>query len=951
MKQQKFNLDRLILSHSSNDLLQCCLTSNALESVNFVDGYKRLGQQNETFLSELFMSLRKNPQLIAHCLINGEKTSSETIVQVCHIVMSSLYSNCILNEDKLVALHLLKELFNFQLVQSENPRRLIRHGSCAFSKIYKLFCEQIIDGRIFLTAALHDGVMHLLAEDDLLLEIDPNKAVIRIAPQERLKHFGQEGTPSYDANLQKYRQWIISKLTFAAMKFIKGIQENIYCFPQSIALLVKHFYNSFIRSKKIEPREIEAICADIIFEFFICPAIINPDVYGITDAHISQNARFNLMQVAQIIQLLAMPRSDENDPKFNDLYSKFERDSLFKVFNEILEKKNKESVQENNFGGLIRSWFLISDIELKVFIQFLQGLKQELQTQSKHKMLSDLLERIPEKLFIEDANKLTKKLSGLQHNASPNPSENHSTRTKKGILNRVTRRGKFHEVQKNHSDEASGSNFNNDNNHESVQITEVIMIPFIYNQDVNFVGMLSEEKVLEMEQQKRHTKVRMNLDMLMTENANTTNANETAIEKRTRFFLSQDQESIGTSDNLEAISEAASNHSVDLENETDNMSDMGSTNVISGRGISNVNASNANETAIEKRTRFFLLQDQESIGTSDNLEAISEAASNHSVDLENENDNMSDMVSANVSSGRGTPNVSGRDTPSSHSPNHSNSQSSDEEVETLENAERAQSNLVQPSRELNTIPVTQPNRPNNTDDIEDKFGKFDIKPVAPGDETKSMLSDTWSTDVLASDSEAFEQQDALSAANLAHISSISLLGFPSNQNQSIQTVLDSETASQSDAWSTDVLTSDTERMQEFDVEDNLSITRSDDMSVTRSEPDEENTNDLAAAQNVPRSETDDILDKYRTKPTSESNIASTSKNSAVNGDSTSVFEENSEIDENEIFNRTKRKIRKVLGGIDLLAYGFVNHSSKNREQSKNDLVKLLKVIFFYRIYS
>lgn len=46
---------------------------------------------------------------------------------------------------------------------------------------------------------------------------------------------------------------------------------------------------------------------------------------------------------------------------------------------------------------------------------------------------------------------------------------------------------------------------------------------------------------------------------------------------------------------------------------------------------------------------FFIL-----IGTSDNLEAISEAASNHSVasslDLENENenDNLSDMVSANV---------------------------------------------------------------------------------------------------------------------------------------------------------------------------------------------------------------------------------------------------------------------------------------------------------------
>lgn len=50
--------------------------------------------------------------------------------------------------------------------------------------------------------------------------------------------------------------------------------------------------------------------------------------------------------------------------------------------------------------------------------------------------------------------------------------------------------------------------------------------------------------------------------------------------------------------------------------------------------------------------------------TSDYLEAVSEAASNHSVPSsveldQDQNDNLSDMVSANVS-GRGTPNISGK---------------------------------------------------------------------------------------------------------------------------------------------------------------------------------------------------------------------------------------------------------------------------------------------------
>lgn len=52
----------------------------------------------------------------------------------------------------------------------------------------------------------------------------------------------------------------------------------------------------------------------------------------------------------------------------------------------------------------------------------------------------------------------------------------------------------------------------------------------------------------------------------------------------------------------------------------------------------------------------------------------------------------------------------------------------------------------------------------------------------------------------------------------------------------------SETASQSDAWSTDVLASDTERLQDVDTDDTASVARSDD--TARSEVDSE------PAQNV-----------------------------------------------------------------------------------------------------
>ena len=95
--------------------------------------------------------------------------------------------------------------------------------------------------------------------------------------------------------------------------------------------------------------------------------------------------------------------------------------------------------------------------------------------------------------------------------------------------------------------------------------------------------------------------------------------------------------------------------------------------------------------------------------TSDLQEAISEGASSHSVgSVDFENDNFSDMISANVS-GRGTPNISGRDTPPSpagsvEAPVH-----------------QLQQQNIQPIQ----LPVTVPK--SNGEDVTDRFGKFEIK--------------------------------------------------------------------------------------------------------------------------------------------------------------------------------------------------------------------------------
>lgn len=213
----------------------------------------------------------------------------------------------------------------------------------------------------------------------------------------------------------------------------------------------------------------------------------------------------------------------------------------------------------------------------------------------------------------------------------------------------------------------------------------------------------------------------------------------------------------------------------------------------------------------ETHARFSLNQDDVSIGNaSDNLEleAVSEAPSNHSVasslDLEenNDNDNLSDMVSANVS-GRGTPNISGRDTPSS---------------QVIDGGEVPQIPTPQMAKILNKA----------RNDIEDKFCKFEIKKLLEGDETISIISDTWSTDVLASDSETIEASERNFSTPLIPSSII----LPDTFQLRAHNFDMSETQSES-AWSTDVLiASDSEKNNEMDNDDTQSITTRSDITDT-----------------------------------------------------------------------------------------------------------------------
>lgn len=112
----------------------------------------------------------------------------------------------------------------------------------------------------------------------------------------------------------------------------------MFCFPPALAWLVRQFYGVILDENKIEPRQIAVICADLVFYFFICPAICNPELYGVIEEglHIGQCARFNLMQIARIVQALSMSRYEPIDERLEEVYRQFDKELLPNILEEII---------------------------------------------------------------------------------------------------------------------------------------------------------------------------------------------------------------------------------------------------------------------------------------------------------------------------------------------------------------------------------------------------------------------------------------------------------------------------------------------------------------------------------------------------------------------------------------------------------------------------------------
>lgn len=192
--------------------------------------------------------------------------------------------------------------------------------------------------------------MQLLVEDEDHLETDPAKVTERLTPAQQ-EQFGEKGSEGYKLRVQSAVDANEAKLVALVNKFIGYLKQNTYCFPHSLRWIVSQMYKTLSCVERFEVVEVRTMCTDLLLTCFICPAIVNPEQYGIiSDAPINEVARFNLMQVSgarlvndvgttpceklvlhtsviqvgQLLQQLAMA-DDDADPRRKSSLSKFDK--------------------------------------------------------------------------------------------------------------------------------------------------------------------------------------------------------------------------------------------------------------------------------------------------------------------------------------------------------------------------------------------------------------------------------------------------------------------------------------------------------------------------------------------------------------------------------------------------------------------------------------------------
>ena len=321
------NVDQLVGGRVNPS--ECSATSKIIDNVQFEDGASYLNYEDIKY-GEFLSSLRENPRLVALILdFCDTKRLQPSARNLTRLFISTLYGGCVDQVGELKILLILKELMNLQVLTCEDLLGFFcgKHSNDnAFACVLTIFSEMLFSSKLYLTAALHGTVMQVIVDDAIFLDVEVTKIVSRIPPKATLEKFGHPGSAEANEKIKQHMDGLHKLLVKLTERFLKSLHDKIYCFPQSLRWAIGKLYQGMVSKMKLPHANAKAIIGYMLMSYFICPAIINPEPYGInSDADISETARHNLGQIASILRSLALLECGLKDEKLKNILQNFEQ--------------------------------------------------------------------------------------------------------------------------------------------------------------------------------------------------------------------------------------------------------------------------------------------------------------------------------------------------------------------------------------------------------------------------------------------------------------------------------------------------------------------------------------------------------------------------------------------------------------------------------------------------
>lgn len=298
---------------------------------------------------------------------------------------------------------------------------------------------------------------------------------------------------------------ISERLYLLTNRFVKSLSDNWLLFPSPLSWLIQKVCFSF-KQANFQEEETYMILVDMIFTNFIIPAVVSPDLYGIIDLQIDPIAQFNLMQIGQILQKLALNKYQAVDPKMKKLYDRFDKNAIPNLIQQLMphdygifHQNLCASLFSAGQTNIQRDKLLISRTELNLLLDFLRIVIENdgstINAKSKKELVS-ILEKLPYK--IDEA--ISKEIRRENNNVALDS----VLRSKQGLIGLAkTSKQKINKsaiVNEDSSgnDANSASSFINGNAIRSEALDEVLVFPISLDSDQTSLDLLPETEVIGM---------------------------------------------------------------------------------------------------------------------------------------------------------------------------------------------------------------------------------------------------------------------------------------------------------------------------------------------------------------------------------------------------------------------------------------------------------------------